>query len=121
MGRPESPFTFNPDLADPVEPPPLVFHRMNVPCSCGGTFVGQEHLFFNSTVFIRGLCASCGPRSAMFAPPVPVEDQPELTPQQEAAVSEISEMLKQVRQRFRFNSPEVLAGVVDYLKSKNIA
>jgi hypothetical protein len=57
----------------------------------------------------------------MFAPPVPVEDQPELTPQQEAAVSEISEMLKQVRQRFRFNSPEVLAGVVDYLKSKNIA
>jgi hypothetical protein len=56
----------------------------------------------------------------MFAPPVLTEEQP-LTPQQEEAVAELSEMLKQVRQRFRFNSPEVLAGVVDYLKSKNIA
>lgn len=120
MGRPESPFTFNPGLAEPVEAPPIVFHRMHVPCSCGGTFTPTEHIFFSNTLFMRGLCPDCGPRSAMFAPPVLGQEQP-LTPQQEEAVAELSEMLKQVRQRFRFNSPEVLAGVVDYLKSKNIA
>jgi hypothetical protein len=71
MARPSLPMSFNPELAEPVEPAPLLFDRIKVPCStCSNTLVGTEYAFFPSTVFIRGTCLKCGPRSAMFAPPV---------------------------------------------------
>lgn len=60
----------NLDLAAPVDSPPLLFDRLRVPCDCGGTLIGEEYAFFPSSVFIHGKCLKCGPRSAMFAPPV---------------------------------------------------
>lgn len=120
MGRKDAPFTFNPDLAEPVEPPPVLFQRMLVPCACGGTLVGEEYQFFPSTVHIRGVCVTCGPRTAIFAPPMPVAI-PVLSESQETAAGELHELVRQIRERFRFNSPELVDDVVDYLRSKHIA
>ena len=56
------------DLAGPIDPPPVVFHAIRVPCACGRSLDGAIHTFFPSTIFARGVCPVCGPQTAIFAP-----------------------------------------------------
>ena len=65
--------SFDPDKANLDAAPydaPIVFDRLRVPCQCGHTLVGERYEFFPTTVFIFGVCARCGPRRAIFAPPI---------------------------------------------------
>lgn len=71
-------FTFNPDQADLEAAPlkaPVVFDSFRVPCQCGRHFPGLRYEFFPTTIFIHGECPSCGPRTAIFAPPLTEEGQ----------------------------------------------
>lgn len=73
LSSPLTSISVNPDVADLEAAPytaPVVFDRLRVPCQCGGTLVGEEYEFFPSTLAIKGTCVKCGPRRAIFAPPL---------------------------------------------------
>ena len=61
------PFVFDTDY-EPVEPPPVLFHAIRVPCACGRALSDCLYTFFPSSIFVHGVCVVCGPRSAIFAP-----------------------------------------------------
>ncbi len=56
------------DLADRIDPPPVLFHAMRVPCACGRPLTDPIYTFFPSAVFAHGECPVCGPQTAIFAP-----------------------------------------------------
>lgn len=59
---------FNIDTAAPVDAPPVLFHVIRVPCSCGRSLQDNAFTFFPGSVFVHGTCESCGPQTAIFAP-----------------------------------------------------
>lgn len=64
-----SPLMFgNLDLAEPVDPPPVLFHAIRTPCACGRSLTDPLYTFFPSAVFVHGQCEKCGAQSAIFAP-----------------------------------------------------
>lgn len=52
-----------------VNRPPLVLDTLHVPCACGRPLVGCDYAFGDDTIFVQGVCLSCGNQSAIFAPP----------------------------------------------------
>lgn len=61
---------------DPVEPPPVLFYSVRVPCSCGRSLAECQYTFFPSAVFVHGLCAECGAQTAIFAPEMKEREEP---------------------------------------------
>ncbi len=53
---------------DPLDPPPVVFHVIRVPCACGRSLDEVVYTFFPSAVFVSGECVACGRQTAVFAP-----------------------------------------------------
>jgi hypothetical protein len=56
------------DMAEPADAPPVLFHAIRSPCSCGRSLDEPTYTFFPSAVFVRGVCRVCGPQTAIFAP-----------------------------------------------------
>lgn len=119
MARPTDAFRFNPDLADAVDPAPVLFDRLKCPCStCGDTLINEEYAFFPSSVFIRGVCLRCGPRTAMFAPMAP--ETPAVAEQQhhERIAAELTEIARDMDTRHRFaDYPDHVEDFLAYLRS----
>lgn len=68
--------SFNPDFADPVDPPPVLFHALRAPCACGRALRDNHYTFFPGSVFVHGVCEVCGPQTAIFAPEHTPEPMP---------------------------------------------
>lgn len=61
-------FTWNVDLAGPIDRVPVLFYAIRSPCACGRSLDECVYTFFPTAVFVHGVCRECGPQSAIFAP-----------------------------------------------------
>jgi hypothetical protein len=81
-----------------IDRPPLVLKELHVPCACGRPLVGQEWVICGNdlldsvggTVFVRGVCLTCGVQTAIFAPPAQAQ------PEESTLQNDILRLVKQV-------------------------
>lgn len=118
MTERRSPLSFGDhELAEPVDKPPLMFDRLRVPCECGGVLIGEEYAFFPNTLFIRGTCLKCGPRSAFFAPPVSESEKQRI----ERISAELTSFSRDLAVQYKQEEGAVIADFLEYLNERRTA
>lgn len=108
---PVSPLIFDIDLAGPVDPPPVLFYAMRVPCACGRSLAECHYTFFPGSVFVHGVCEACGPRTAIFAP----EMKDARDPLPAAVAKALTRATTSIARECGCSPDMVLAAFLDYL------
>ena len=108
---PIAPLVFDIDLAGPVDPPPVLFHTMRVPCACGRALRDAVYTFFPGSVFAHGVCEACGPRTAIFAPHM--KDAREPLPV--AVTRSLSRVTQALAREYGADPQTILAEFLNYL------
>ncbi len=99
------------DLAHPVDPPPVLFHAIRLPCACGRSLDEPVYTFFPGSVFAHGTCPVCGPQTAIFAPHMKGMEE-----QMPAHVERSLKLLVgEVARVFRRSTDDVLAEFMEFL------
>lgn len=87
-----------------IDRPPLVLTGLHVPCACGRPLVGAEYVILagddlgnaRGSVFIKGVCLTCGVQTAIFAPPALGTEAEEAVKQQQRIVLEVGRIVNDV-------------------------
>lgn len=104
-------FVFDVDH-QPVDAPPVLFHAVRVPCSCGRSLADCTYTFFPSSVFVHGVCAECGPRAAIFAPHL---EKTQMEPMGERIARQMKRLLTDMAQAYGADSRDIINEFVAYL------
>ncbi len=99
------------DLADRIDPPPVLFHAIRVPCACGRSLDTPTYTFFPSAVFAHGVCPVCGPQTAIFAPHM--KGMEEGMPEYLGRTLKL--LVSDVARTFKQSPDEVLAEFMEFL------